>query len=142
MNYTFGKIVADARIVINSLSLECMEEFIHLLRLLSDNNNLRSLYLEPTHCRFDVPYKCINSNEDDPWGIMSLLLPCLPNLVKFSIGCIEDLSYFIEDILKHLDPNKVTHLGLASVKDDPVNYQYCCFDPELLAPFNKLEVII
>nr|CAI5837418.1 unnamed protein product [Callosobruchus analis] len=139
--YTFGKIVTDARIVVNSLSQECMEEFIQLLRLLSDNNNLRSLYLEPTHCRFEAPYKCFNSNEDDPWGIIPLLLPCLPNLVKFSIGCIEDLCYFIEDILKHLDPTKVTHLGLASVKDDPINYQPCCFDPELLAPFNKLEVI-
>nr|CAI5837419.1 unnamed protein product [Callosobruchus analis] len=139
--YTFGKIVTDARIVVNSLSQECMEEFIQLLRLLSDNNNLRSLYLEPTHCRFEAPYKCFNSNEDDPWGIIPLLLPCLPNLVKFSIGCIEDLCYFIEDILKHLDPTKVTHLGLASVKDDPINYQPCCFDPELLAPFNKLEVL-
>lgn len=55
--YTFGKLVAEARIVLNSLSVECMEEFIHLLQLLSENNNLKSLIIEPTHCRFEVPSK-------------------------------------------------------------------------------------
>lgn len=55
--YTFGKLVTEARIVLNSLSIECMEEFIHLLQLLSENNNLKNLIIEPTHCRFEVPSK-------------------------------------------------------------------------------------
>lgn len=72
--------------------------------------------------------------------IMNLLKPCLTKLTKFSIGCIEDLSYFLEDILKNLDPNKVTHLGLASVKDDPVQYQPSYFNPDFISPFYKLKV--
>ncbi|XP_018567418.1 F-box only protein 33 isoform X2 [Anoplophora glabripennis] len=138
--YTFGKLVTEARIVLNSLSIECMEEFINLLQLLSENNNLKSLIVEPTHCRFEVPSKIIGSC-DDPWNIMKLLRPCLPKLSTFSIGCIEDLTYFLDDILKNLSPSKVTHLGLASVKDDPVKYEVAYFDPEMIAPFTKLKVL-
>lgn len=71
---------------------------------------------------------------------MKLLRPCLPKLSTFSIGCIEDLTYFLDDILKNLSPSKVTHLGLASVKDDPVKYEVAYFDLEMIAPFTKLKV--
>ncbi|KAJ8962849.1 hypothetical protein NQ318_001249 [Aromia moschata] len=139
--YTFGKIVSEAKIKLYSLSVECMEEFITLLQLLSENNNLKSLIIEPTHCRFEIPTRLTENSIDDPWDIMTLLTPNLPKLSKFSIGCIEDLTYFLEDILKNLSPMKVTHLGLASVKDDPLKYEVSYFDLNLIVPFTKLKVL-
>ncbi|KAJ8916338.1 hypothetical protein NQ315_005033 [Exocentrus adspersus] len=138
--HTFGRLATEAKIKLNSLSVECMEEFIHLLQILRENNNLRSFVIEPSHCRFEAPSKIIG-NSDDPWNIMKLLRPCLPKLSTFSIGCIEDLTYFLDDILKGLSPSKVTHLGLASVKDDPVKYEVAYFDPKMIARFTKLKVL-
>ncbi|KAJ8983369.1 hypothetical protein NQ317_010460 [Molorchus minor] len=142
--YTFAKIVSEANIKLYSLSVECMEEFVILLQLLSENNNLKSLIIEPTHCRFKYLQNYITNffvALDDPWDIMTLLKPNLPKLSKFSIGCVEDLTYFLEDILKKLSPTKVTHLGLASVKDDPLKYEVSYFSPDLIVPFTKLKVL-
>lgn len=79
-------------------------------------------------------------HDDELWGILNLLKPCLSNLTEFSIGCLEDLSYYVEDIIKDLTPNKVTHLGLASVKDDPIKYQPSLFDPTIMRLFVNLKV--
>lgn len=56
---TFGKIVTNATIKLNSLSQVCMEEFITLLQILSENNNLKQLIIEPSHCRFEILQKNI-----------------------------------------------------------------------------------
>ncbi|CAH0550463.1 unnamed protein product [Brassicogethes aeneus] len=139
---TFGHIVSDATIRISSLSPACVREFVVLLQTLSENNNLKSIAIEPSHCRLEVPIKRIEeSNENDLLDVVNALLACLPKLSKFSIGCLEDLSYILSDILKKLDPAKVTHLCLASVKDDPIKYQQIYLDPKLLIPFEKLKVL-
>lgn len=54
---TFGKSVSDAKVKLYTLSYECVEEFIALLKLLKENNNLKSILIEPTHCRFEMPSK-------------------------------------------------------------------------------------
>ncbi|KAG5872561.1 hypothetical protein JTB14_033979 [Gonioctena quinquepunctata] len=139
---TFANIVTEAKIIVNSLSSECVEEFIILLQQLGKNNNLKSLIIKPTHCRLETPSNRFGIRCDSDCGeLMDLLRSCLPSLSKFSIGCIEDLSLCLEDILEHLDPSVVTHLGLASVKDDPLKYQANYFDPKLIVPFTKLEVL-
>lgn len=79
-------------------------------------------------------------NDDQLWGIIELLKSSLPKLTQFSIGCLEDLSYYLEDILRCLDPQKVIHLGLASVKDDPIKYQPSYFSPVLINTFTHLKV--
>lgn len=53
ITYTFGKIVTQATISLDSLSSSCIYEFIILLRLLTENNHLNSLLLEPSHCRIE-----------------------------------------------------------------------------------------
>lgn len=58
--YTFGGTISDATIKLYSLSHECVEEFIILLKLLKENNNLKSIFIKPTHCRFEIPSKSNN----------------------------------------------------------------------------------
>lgn len=52
---TFGKNVSQVNIKLDSLSWECVLEFISLLELLKENNNLSSILLEPSHCRLEHP---------------------------------------------------------------------------------------
>lgn len=52
---TFGKNVSRAKIKLDSLSWECVLEFISLLELLKGNNKLSSIILEPSHCRLEHP---------------------------------------------------------------------------------------
>lgn len=138
---TFGHVVSEATIKVSSLTYECVREFAALLRVLSTNNNLRSLIIEPTHCRFELPPKRIvdDGKYDDLDEMMWSLDECLPRLTKFSIGGLEELSYYLDDILRRLRP-KVTHLGLASVKDDPLIYTKQYLNPDLVVPFHNLRV--
>lgn len=137
----FGSIVSNVTIKLNSLSHQCMIEFITLLEVLSDNNHLKELVIEPTHCRFEIPKRIQRSNGADAMEIVKLLQPCLSKLTKFSIGCIDDLSCYVKDILASLSAEKVTHLGLASVKDDPSYYQVSYFNPDYILPFKNLKVL-
>lgn len=82
---------------------------------------------------------CLRSNGDYE-EILALLKSCSPKLHKFSIGCLEDLSLQLEDILENLNPALITHLGLASVKDIPIKQGGSYFDTNLLIPFTKLRV--
>lgn len=79
-------------------------------------------------------------SDEQLWGIKNLLKSCLPKLTTFSIGCLEDFTYYLEDIIQNLDHNKITHLGLASVKDDPVRYQPSYFNSTLINAFTHLKV--
>lgn len=79
-------------------------------------------------------------NDEYLSGIINTLRHCLPKLTQFSIGCLEDLSYYLEDFIKCLNPDKITHLGLASVKDDPMKYQPSYFTPSLINTFSNLKV--
>lgn len=70
---------------------------------------------------------------------------CRIPLQRFSIGGSEDLCQQIPQFLQLLGsvrPEKVTLLGLASVKEDPGNYLICDADPMLFAPFKSLKVSI
>lgn len=83
---------------------------------------------------------CLCRSDEYLSGIISTLTHCLPKLMQFSIGCLEDLSYYLEDFIKCLNPDKITHLGLASVKDDPIKYQPSYFTPSLIKTFSHLKV--
>ncbi|XP_030764952.1 F-box only protein 33 isoform X2 [Sitophilus oryzae] len=139
--FTFGQIVSEATVSWNSLSDTCIQEFILLLKLFNKSNHLKSLILEPTHCRID-PQK-INNQENQRiiHEILDLIIPILPKLNKFSLGCVEDLAYYTDYILRSLNPVKVNILGLASIKDDPLKYEESYFDPQLILPFKALQIL-
>lgn len=48
---TFGRIVTNATIKFDSLSEECVSEFVKLMGRLAENYNLRSLVIEPRYCQ-------------------------------------------------------------------------------------------
>lgn len=67
----------------------------------------------------------------------------LLNLEKFSIGCVENFSHYLEEYLRKMAAyrsDKVTLLGLASVKDNPNEYLDPNFDSILIKPFTNLKV--
>ncbi|KAK9893105.1 hypothetical protein WA026_023826 [Henosepilachna vigintioctopunctata] len=141
----FAKIVSFATIKLNTLSTECMEEFVSLIQILANNPNLKSLIIEPSHCRFEIPPMKLNdSEESDNVKIVKSITACLPKLHRFSIGCIEDLSNEVEhflEVISRKHSSRVTALGLASVKDEPGKCKNFSLRPSLIKPFSGLEIL-
>ncbi|KAH0813329.1 F-box only protein 33-like isoform X3 [Tenebrio molitor] len=136
----FGRIVTCAKIKVNTLTPDCTDEFITLIEALSENNNLKELIIEPTHCHFDMSRYCGKSS----YNVIATLKRCLPNLAKFSIGSIEDFAHYLDEyltILSSQQPEKITVLGLASVKDNPNEYEDSYFECDLIKPFTNLKVL-
>lgn len=48
---TFGHLVTNATIRFDSLSAECVSEFMGLMCRLSENYHLQSVVIEPRYCR-------------------------------------------------------------------------------------------
>lgn len=72
-----------------------------------------------------------------------LKLCCRRGLEKFSIGGMEKLACHSHEFLELLalsSTKKMTHLGLASVKDEPGLYKPLNIDKRMFRPFSKLEV--
>nr|XP_967995.2 PREDICTED: F-box/LRR-repeat protein 21 [Tribolium castaneum] len=139
----FGRIVSSAKIQVNTLAPECTDEFVALIETLSENNNLKELIIEPTHCHFDIARYSTKSSSN-MHNVIAKLKRCLPNLTKFSIGCIEDFALYLDEYLTILgsqQPEKVTLLGLASVKDNPNEYEDSYFECDLIKPFTNLKVL-
>ncbi|XP_044263368.1 F-box only protein 33 isoform X2 [Tribolium madens] len=139
----FGRIVSSAKIQVNTLAPECIDEFVTLIEALSENNNLKELIIEPTHCHFDIT-RCSTKSSSNMHNVIAKLKRCLPSLTKFSIGCIEDFALYLDEyltILASQQPEKVTLLGLASVKDNPNEYEDSYFECDLIKPFTNLKVL-
>ncbi|RZC41072.1 F-box only protein 33, partial [Asbolus verrucosus] len=139
----FGKIVSYAKIKVNTLTPECTDEFIALVEALSENNNLKELMIEPTHCHFDMS-RYYSRSSYNIVNVIATLKRCLPNLIKFSIGCIEDFAHYLDEyllILSNKQAEKITVLGLASVKDNPNEYEDSYFECDLIKPFTNLKVL-
>nr|XP_022904515.1 F-box only protein 33-like [Onthophagus taurus] len=65
-------------------------------------------------------------------------------LQRLSLGMNEDLLQHVPQylhILAKTRPEKVTTLGLASVKDDPASYYILSYDGILLMPFSNLQIL-
>ncbi|XP_066259438.1 F-box only protein 33 [Euwallacea similis] len=140
---TFGRVVMEATVVLDSLSPECIYEFIYLLKLLNENNRLRSLILEPSHCRIMDTYTSFikERSEKDVIEIFDFLIAILPRLTSFSLGGLEDLARYSDTIITSLTPCKVKLLGLASVKEDLLEYEENCFKADALSPFKNLQIL-
>lgn len=87
--------------------------------------------------------------------LYSWLRPILDSLLKIintskqlealTLGCFEELTARSGEIVTALCSNNheryITHLGLASVKDDPEDYECAIIDPPTLRSFNRLTVL-
>ncbi|XP_048523264.1 F-box only protein 33 isoform X2 [Dendroctonus ponderosae] len=140
---TFASIVSKATISLECLTPQCIDEFIDLLRLLHKNNLLRSLVIEPSHCRLDdsVDSLICAGGERRIIEIRNLILDVLPKLREFSLGGLEDLAYFSDSFLRNASPSKITLLGLASIRDNLAINQMNYFTPDLMSSFKKLQIL-
>ncbi|XP_014211388.1 F-box only protein 33 [Copidosoma floridanum] len=119
-----------------------MREAFIILKKLSSNRQLRKLYLEPNSCMFENLNCEVNSKK--------LMKPLL-NLIKtseslevISLGCIEELTEDLTLILNSLHQNHakhLTHLSLASVKEDPDCYDFLELKCSLFNDFIRLSVL-
>ncbi|XP_046744823.1 F-box only protein 33 [Diprion similis] len=127
-----------------------VNETSRLLTKLSTNIHLRKLYLEPSSCTFDWPARRAN-NRDEGRLICTPMLEPLLEIVKrtislqaLSLGCAEDLaanSGVILDALQYHHAKNLTHLSLASVKEDPDGYILLELDTFVFRSFIRLSIL-
>ena len=107
--------------IICDISNYCAKETLALLKKLRYNRQLRKLFLEPSNSTFEC-------EDNTKWALVNSLINIIKksdHLEALSLGCIEDLTGSARQILVHLrncQAKHLTTLSLASVKDDPDDY--------------------
>ncbi|XP_017776891.1 PREDICTED: uncharacterized protein LOC108562901 [Nicrophorus vespilloides] len=139
-----GHMVTDATVVFGSMSKDCIEEFLALLECFTFSNQLQSLMLKPSHCHVLHPDETKWQETEQQLIELFMKITEEKSMTRLSFGCLEQLQQKVIDILHHLanvKPDKITTLGLATVKDDPSNYLLNYYDPQLITPFQNLEIL-
>ena len=119
-----------------------VKEAMFILKKLSGNTQLRKLFLEPTRCMFEYYTEEVNSDK-----LLKQLLAIIKRsncLEALSLGCIEELSEDLSDILESLKQNHanhLTHLSLASIKEDPDRYDFSELECSVFHHFHKLSIL-
>ncbi|XP_011494208.1 PREDICTED: F-box only protein 33 [Ceratosolen solmsi marchali] len=119
-----------------------VREALFVLKKLSGNRQLRKVFLEPIRCMFEYPTQEVNSKK-----LLKQLLNIMETsncLEALSLGCIEELTEDLTVILeplKHNHANHLTHLSLASIKDDPEHYNFLELDHSLFNSFARLSIL-
>lgn len=113
-----------------------------MLKKLSSNKHLSKLLLEPSSCMFENPTQEVNGKK-----LLEQLLAIIETskcLETLSLGCIEELTEDLTCILEPLKNNHsdhLTHLSLASVKDDPDRYDFLELECSVFDSFSKLTIL-
>ena len=119
-----------------------VKEVLTLLRKLGNNRQLHKLILEPTRDMFEESSLEVNSQI-----MMQQLFKIIKTsnkLEMLSLGCIEELTENMSnllDLLRRHQSDHLTHLSLASVKEDPDHYDVLEIDCSLFNSFSKLSVL-
>ncbi|XP_063221046.1 F-box only protein 33 [Bacillus rossius redtenbacheri] len=127
-----------------------VKEASKVLTKLGLNNILRTLVLKPWYNRTDNPerkfglaerYNVIERQFVVP---LEAVIQQSRALETLNLGCSEELVAYAGPVLELLalhQPRSLRHLGLASVKEDPDNYQLVDLDPKWFMAFQKLQVL-
>lgn len=109
--------------IICDISNYCAKETLALLKKLRYNRQLRKLFLEPINSAFEC---------EDGTKCTKALISSFISIIKksnrleaLSLGCMEDLTGSARQIVVHLRNYQAKHLttlALASVKDDPDDF--------------------
>lgn len=129
-------------------NINCTGETYRLLKKLGHNRQLRKLFLEFNSNTCDSPF----DNEDDSNYKSSVsLVKCVVNIIEtsncletLSLGCREELIVNLSAILEPLrlhHSKHLTHLSLASIKDDPDYYDFFEFDNSIFNSFIRLSIL-
>ncbi|KAL0122125.1 hypothetical protein PUN28_007119 [Cardiocondyla obscurior] len=129
-------------------SINCLSETCKLLKKLGQNRQLKKLFLEFNSNTCDSPF----DNEDvSNYKKSTLLVKSLVNIIEtsncletLSLGCREELIMNLSEILEPLrlhHSKHLTHLSLASIKDDPDYYDFFEFDNSIFNSFIRLSIL-
>ncbi|XP_029055392.1 F-box only protein 33 [Osmia lignaria lignaria] len=124
-----------------------VEEALSLLKKLSCNRQLRKLFLESSSSSFEYD----DDNDDSP-GYTTPLIKSLVKIIEtsnrleaLSLGCIEELTASAAVLLEPLRLHHAKHLttlSLASVRDEPDDYDFLQFDYEFVfSSFVRLSIL-
>lgn len=121
-----------------------------LLKKLSSNRQLRKLSLKYSSNIFRCPHFYVK-NEDDRLINGASLMDSIVKIIEtsnrleaLSLGCIEELAananIILEPLLLH-HAKHLTHLSLASIKDDPDHYELIELEKYVFKSFIRLTVL-
>ncbi|XP_057331551.1 F-box only protein 33 [Microplitis mediator] len=128
----------------------CSLELEKLLRNLCENRNLRRLFVEPSTSTFEWSFTCYDDMEALETWTESLYLSIIKiietskRLEALTLGCVEELVLNAGEVLEMLGyyhGKHLTHLGLASVKEDPENYQFVILNSITFQQFISLTIL-
>ncbi|KYM95761.1 F-box only protein 33 [Cyphomyrmex costatus] len=129
-----------------SRNINCLGETYRLLQKLSHNRQLRKLFLE-----FNSNICDSFDNEGDSNYKSSASVQCVINIIEtsncleaLSLGCREELImnlFAIVEPLRLHHSKHLTHLSLASVKNDPDYYDFFEFDNTIFNSFIRLSIL-
>ncbi|KAH0551261.1 F-box only protein 33 [Cotesia glomerata] len=128
----------------------CSFELEKLLRNLCENRNLRRLIVEPSTSTFEWSFTSYDDMEALETWTESLYLSILKiietskRLEALTLGCVEELvlnAGEILEVLGYYHGKHLTHLGLASVKEDPENYQFVILNSITFQQFISLTIL-
>lgn len=125
-------------------------ELSTLLKKLSSNRQLRKLFLKYGSNVFKSYHLYIKHEDDGLINGVSLMKSIVKiietsnRLEALSLGCIEELAananMILEPLLLH-HAKHLTHLSLASVKDDPEHYEFIQLEEYVFKSFIRLTVL-
>ncbi|XP_015592478.1 F-box only protein 33 [Cephus cinctus] len=149
MTNCFGLSVREATVRCDIVN-RCLKEASRLLKKLGGNTYLRKLFLEPSSCTLYWPTLRVDCTKKDRYfctHIMESLHKIVENsncLEALSFGCLEDLTASAGPIMESLQRHHakhLTHLSLASVKDDPGDYVLSDLDSCMFRSFVRLSYL-
>lgn len=138
----------NATVTFNSMDPLCVEETAKVIENLSDNSNLRSFFLIPSHCSIDYPGESCKAKKSYFERRLSSALHALVQkarrLEALSLGCLEELTTHSKDMLELVaqhQSHSIEMLGLASLKDDPDDYVLMDIDTTLFRSLHSLQIL-
>lgn len=143
----FARNLRHAVITFDSMDYLCVKEAARVLQKLCGNENLRRLFLVPSHCRCECPGRENDKKlffEKNVLKPLQALVQQSRRLEALSFGCSEDLACYSGPVLSLLSRHQAGSLRclqMASVKDDPDDYLLSDLDPTLFRSFKILQVL-
>ncbi|KAK0097154.1 hypothetical protein PV326_003091 [Microctonus aethiopoides] len=122
-------------------------ELERLLGKFRENRNLRKLYIEPTSSSFigiDYMDTYVESWSEPIYHSIIKIIETSKQLEVLTTGCVEELSVNAGEIIECLANHQGKHIsriGLASVKEDPENYDLAIVNPIAFRQFEHLTVL-
>lgn len=141
----FGLSVQNA--IVKCQTPFCTPDLERLLSNFRDNRNLRKLFMETTTGTFSWirnDNEIIDMGTEPIYHSIIKIIETSKQLEALTLGCIEELSVKSMEIveeLAHHHGSSLTHLGLASVKEDPENYECHLLSNIALRQFQSLIIL-